>query len=65
METNDVYIETIFEGKIFTEEQLCEMDIKYTNQTFSKYLIYKRDNTYYLMDKLNNNQFRIHLYFIV
>ena len=60
METNYLCVDVNLEGKILTYDQLQKMNIKFTNQTFSKYLIFEKKDTYYLLDEINNNEYKVY-----
>lgn len=63
METSKLIEDVLVNDQYYTEQELNELGIEYTKQNFSKYLIFKKANNYYLVDRVNHNQFRIHLNF--
>lgn len=58
METNTIQTD-IIEKKCFSEEELLNLGFEYTCQNYSKYLIFKKENKYYLMDEIEQNQFQV------
>lgn len=63
MEVKELSAEINLEDRLFTGEELEQMGIEFTSETFSNYLIYKKDNMYYLVDRLSQDEYRIHLNF--
>ena len=62
METN-ILDKDVLSDKCFSEEELIDLGIEYTSQNFSKYLIFRKDNQYYLMDEVKQNQFKVQFNF--
>ncbi len=53
----------LFDNKCFTEEELQNLGFEYTSQNFSKYLIYKKENEYFLMNEVQQDQFKVEFNF--
>ena len=49
--------------KCFSEEELLELGLIYTSQNFSKYLIFRKENEYFLMDEVHQDQFKVQFNF--
>lgn len=43
----------------FSEDELHKLGYEYTYQNFSKYLIYRKGESYYLMNKIEHDQFEV------
>ena len=50
-------------NRSFSEEELMDLGFEYTCQNFSKYLIFKRKDEYFLMDEIQENQFKVQFNF--
>lgn len=49
--------------RFFSEEELANIGLEYTSQNFSKYLIFRKEDEYFLMDEVQTNQFRVQFNF--
>lgn len=62
MEMNDL-TKGHLKDRYFSEEELMDLGMEYTSQNFSKYLIFKKDNKYYLLDEVQHNKFKVEFNF--
>ena len=54
----------LMKDSLYTEEQLLDMGFTFTMQSYSKYLIYQKEDNCLLVDKLPEDQYRVHLDFV-
>jgi len=53
----------LISNKFFTEEELHRLGFEYTSQNFSKYLIYKKEDEYFLMNEVQQDQYKVEFNF--
>ena len=54
---------TMTDNQSYSEEELMNLGFEYTCQNFSKYMIFRREDEYFLMDEVQENQFKVQFNF--